>query len=535
MLAFGRRDGVSADRLLWAALTQRRQTPRAPRRPAAGPRQRRRSPDTDPCRRRRGRRRGDHGPRARSAGGGPRSGAPRAGPEPGSRRPRPRPRRLGRGVRGDPGELHAALRPGTRRAAGRVRPLAALAGLRRCRSSPAPTPSTCRPPSPGCAATPPGCRIPPWPRPPPPTPTSARTRSAAELLHREFLIVFRTPIPHRRARARRGARASSARDGRRGQIGGGGDGGGSGGRARLHPTASPRRGRRGLLGGIGLRVTPLDPAEAARVLPPPRDPTCGARTGAAPHGRARTEHARIRHRGAAVAQAARSARTVRRRRAALGRATPRTAAESAPVARPHRRRGRLVTQPSATRRPGPPLRPARRWRARRPTIELNLPAPTLRAATASRAGLTAGATMTRSSSPTSPRRRRPVAARAAEPDSVARSPPPSPPPSAPRPTGDATATGAETLALARRWGRRGGRGHDLGRRRSRRSCADPRGGIASRCRESSPRRHRQVRRRAEARARSAAVTEAGRPRGPRRPPWPRAGGGPAPRSTGRRP
>ena len=35
MLAFGRRDGVSADRLLWAALTQRRQTPRAPRRPAA--------------------------------------------------------------------------------------------------------------------------------------------------------------------------------------------------------------------------------------------------------------------------------------------------------------------------------------------------------------------------------------------------------------------------------------------------------------------------------------------------------------------
>ena len=35
VLAFGRRDGVSADRLLWAALTQRRLTPRAPRRPAA--------------------------------------------------------------------------------------------------------------------------------------------------------------------------------------------------------------------------------------------------------------------------------------------------------------------------------------------------------------------------------------------------------------------------------------------------------------------------------------------------------------------
>jgi hypothetical protein len=31
VLAFGRRDGVSADRLLLAALTQRRQTPRAPR------------------------------------------------------------------------------------------------------------------------------------------------------------------------------------------------------------------------------------------------------------------------------------------------------------------------------------------------------------------------------------------------------------------------------------------------------------------------------------------------------------------------
>ena len=31
VLAFGRRDGVSADRLLWAALTQRRQTPTAPR------------------------------------------------------------------------------------------------------------------------------------------------------------------------------------------------------------------------------------------------------------------------------------------------------------------------------------------------------------------------------------------------------------------------------------------------------------------------------------------------------------------------
>src|SRR6187431_27147 len=34
VLAFGRRDGVSADRLLWAALTQRRHTPRAPHRPA---------------------------------------------------------------------------------------------------------------------------------------------------------------------------------------------------------------------------------------------------------------------------------------------------------------------------------------------------------------------------------------------------------------------------------------------------------------------------------------------------------------------
>ena len=33
VLAFGRRDGVSADRLLWAALTQRRHTPRAPHRP----------------------------------------------------------------------------------------------------------------------------------------------------------------------------------------------------------------------------------------------------------------------------------------------------------------------------------------------------------------------------------------------------------------------------------------------------------------------------------------------------------------------
>src|SRR5690242_13756423 len=68
VLAFGRRDGVSADRLLWAALTQRRQTPTAPRpqRSRAATPNSGRAPGTDPCvtaapRRRRVRTRGDRG------------------------------------------------------------------------------------------------------------------------------------------------------------------------------------------------------------------------------------------------------------------------------------------------------------------------------------------------------------------------------------------------------------------------------------------------------------------------------------------
>jgi hypothetical protein len=104
--------------------------------------------------------------------------------------------------------------------------------------------------------------------------------SAAELLHREFLIVFRTPTPIAAARIRREARASSA-------------GVASAGETAAGETASDRATRSaitqlrrrvdeavGLLGGIGLRVTPLDPAEATRVLRSAMRPDCGAAPGA---------------------------------------------------------------------------------------------------------------------------------------------------------------------------------------------------------------------------------------------------------------
>ena len=105
--------------------------------------------------------------------------------------------------------------------------------------------------------------------------------AAAELLHREFLIVFRTPTPIAAARARRRPTATSA--------------GTTSAATAVGETASDRATRSaitqlrrradeavGLLGGIGLRVTPLDPAAATRVLQSALRPEHGAASGARP-------------------------------------------------------------------------------------------------------------------------------------------------------------------------------------------------------------------------------------------------------------
>ena len=98
---------------------------------------------------------------------------------------------------------------------------------------------------------------------------------AAELLHREFLIVFRSPHPTAPPRSRRGTRATPRHGAdapiargrsRRGEIAAGEIAADRAGRAAASQLRHRAEDAVRLLGGIGLRVTPLDPEQAARVL-----------------------------------------------------------------------------------------------------------------------------------------------------------------------------------------------------------------------------------------------------------------------------
>ena len=427
VLAFGRRDGVSADRLLWAALTQRRQTPTAPRPSGrAATANGLSAPDTDPCVAAAPRRAASTDPRRRSGGGGTRSGATRAGREPGSRRPRPRPRRLGRGVRGDPGELHAALRPGTRRPAGRVCPAGCTRWPRRCRSSPAPTPSTCRPPSPGCAATPPGCRIPPWRGGPRPRRTSAGTRSRRRTAAPRVPDRLPQPAPpspqlppRNPSHPEHGGGAARGGADRRG-----GDGGGSGrprrscncvtaprtpcdcwvGSGWCHP-ARPRRGRP----SPDRRTRPdtaMTLSTAARPITAPIpaitavQSSAGRSTPGAPRRLFMTPpHANRPHGRVTPTRAA-----SRRAGATLTASTLTASTRTAGPGSPHRRSGGRHYTTRRPRRPGRPLHTEQAWRCRRTDNRTEPASPTPSArCSMSWSVMTAEVTTSTSSSPTPPR------------------------------------------------------------------------------------------------------------------------------------
>src|SRR4051794_7638653 len=269
VLAFGRRDGVSADRLLWAALTQRRHTPRAPRRPtaasAAG------DADPDPRRAAAARRRGRScGGRSRTASAGrpvvarvPARRVLAAGPDLGVID-------LGRdgwAVVCAVSPVNFALRSGPERDV-------LLAGFARwLHSLAAPVQILTRTHPVDLSATITGLRRAAARLPHPALAAAASAHadhlhalgSGAELLHREFLIVFRTPTPIAAARARRGARAISARPA---STGANSAADAAVGETAAGETAADRATRSaitqlrrradeavGLLGGIGLRVT----------------------------------------------------------------------------------------------------------------------------------------------------------------------------------------------------------------------------------------------------------------------------------------
>ena len=277
VLAFGRRDGVSADRLLWAALTQRRHTPRAPHRPTdvataeivdIDPRQaavarRRGRPRTA----RTGRLVVARVPARRVLAAGPDLGVVDLG-------------RDGWAVVCAVSPVNFTLRSGPERDV-------LLAGFARwLHSLAAPVQILTRTYPVDLSATITGLRHAAARLPHPALAAAASAHadhlhdlgSAAELLHREFLIVFRTPTPITAARARRGIRASSA-----GEIGVG-ETTGSDRATRSAITQLRRRADEavGLLGGIGLRVTPLDPTEATRVLQSAMRPARDAAPGAWP-------------------------------------------------------------------------------------------------------------------------------------------------------------------------------------------------------------------------------------------------------------
>jgi hypothetical protein len=284
VLAFWRRDGVSADRLLWAALTQRRHTPRAPHRPAAASAAG--VADPDPRRAAAERRRG----RPRTAG----AGRPVVAQVP-ARRVLAADPDLGVVDLGRDGwavvcavsPVNITLRSGPERDV-------LLAGFARwLHSLAAPVQILTRTHPEDLSATITGLRHAAARLPHPALAAAASAHadhlhelgSAAQLLHREFLIVFRTPTPNTAARARRGARASSARP-----VSAGANSAAQTAVGETAPDRAPRSAftqlrRRaeeavGLLGGIGLRVTPLDPAEATRVLQSAMRPELGAARGA---------------------------------------------------------------------------------------------------------------------------------------------------------------------------------------------------------------------------------------------------------------
>src|SRR4051794_5214698 len=222
VLAFGRRDGVSADRLLWAALTQRRHTPRAPRRPtaasAAG------DADPDPRRAAAARRRGRScGGRSRTASAGrpvvarvPARRVLAAGPDLGVID-------LGRdgwAVVCAVSPVNFALRSGPERDA-------LQAGFARWLHSLAyPVQILTRTHPVDLSATITGLRRDAVRLPHPALRAAADAHAehlqalggSAELLHREFLIVFRSPHPPAPPRSRRGTRATPRHETAAGQI-----------------------------------------------------------------------------------------------------------------------------------------------------------------------------------------------------------------------------------------------------------------------------------------------------------------------------
>ena len=250
VLAFGRRDGVSADRLLWAALTQRRQTPTAPR-----ARQRRAVAANGGSAARHGsvrhrraapgelRNRGDgravaaHVPARRVLAPSPDLGVLDLG-------------RDGWAVACAVTPVNFTLRSGPERDA-------LQAGFARWLHSLAyPVQILTRTHPVDLSATITGLRRDAARLPHPALRAAADAHAehlqalggAAELLHREFLIVFRSPHPPAPPRARRGTRATRRHEADRGADRGGADRGGSGWPRRGFATASPRRGRRATAG-----------------------------------------------------------------------------------------------------------------------------------------------------------------------------------------------------------------------------------------------------------------------------------------------
>ena len=232
---------------------------------------------------------------------------------------------------------------------------------------------------------------------------------AAELLHREFLIVFRSPHPTAPPRSRRGTRppaTRTARADRGGQIAAGRSRRGRSRRGRsrrigpARAAASQLRHRAEdavrLLGGIGLRVTPLDPEQAARVLiaATPTRHRDHALDGRTDHRTDPGDHCRaVRRRPKHRAHRARLFMTPPHANRPHGRVTPTRAAS--------RRAGATLTASTRTAGPrlaAPPVEatpwhnpaPSTAWStaAHRagvavhdaPTIELNLPVPTPAAA-----------------------------------------------------------------------------------------------------------------------------------------------------------
>jgi hypothetical protein len=446
VLAFGRRDGVSADRLLWAALTQRRQTPTAsrPQRTRAATANGPSAPDTDPCvtsapRRRRVRTRGDgrtvaaHVPARRVLAPSPDLGVLDLG-------------RDGWAVVCAVTPVNFTLRSGPERDA-------LQAGFSRWLHSLAyPVQILTRTHPVDLSATITGLRRDAARLPHPALRAAAHAHAehlqalgdAAELLHREFLIVFRSPHPPAPPRARRGTRALPRHETAAGelaagqiaagqiaaeqiaaeqiaaeQIASGEIGADRAGRAAASQLRHRAEDAVRLLGAIGLRVTPLDPAEAARVLIAATRPDTAMRLStaepitAAPITAAPITAAPITAAPITAAAVVESAggrpSTPRPPRRPFVTPPHATRPHSQPTptrpasARPASMRpaGPCFTAPGVEASPMPnPAAPSTAWSPDKaahrrglavhdaPTIDLNLRAPTPGAAPASRAGLT---------------------------------------------------------------------------------------------------------------------------------------------------